>query len=177
MPTLPSLGAANPLFGRHHHHLHPVFQRRAVKNLSLWQHHALRNVHGLQLCLLRCPSPEILLDMNLTPFLMMMMSGSLRPTRRLFPFAQKILDRKQTPHLQHHLNTLRKTILLQLRLSLKMILPLLFLALDTPFAVGQKLMTRNSSALNRTAEPDTLGRPSDNAFIVILTVAKPAGTG
>ena len=51
------------------------------------------------------------------------------------------------------------------------------LALVTLFEDGHPSTTTNSLVSSKMPEHDILGKPSVNAFIVILTAAKLAGTG
>ena len=154
-----------------------LLQQWAAGIQFLWRHLDQPNVPGLQPQLQLRTIPVIQFDQNPTLFLMMMMSVLLQPILRLFLFARKIQALTMTMQLQcqltvlltlrhhHHQHQPHRMLLLQL------------LVLVILFVDGHKSMIPNSSVSNKMPEPDILGKPLVNVFIVILTAVKLAGTG
>ena len=165
-------GAASPPPGYHNH---PVLQQRVATILFLWQHLAQPNAQGLHLQLQWWTTQDILFAQSPFPSRTTMTCELPRPTRRLFLSARRIPALMMTTQLQPHMTVPMKTLQLQLRLHLMLLLQLLVSA--TLSEDGHKSMIRNSSASNRMPEPDTLGKPLVNDFTGILTAARHVGTG
>ena len=158
------------------HHLR-LLQQWAAGIQFLWQHLDQPNVSGLQLPLQLKTIPVIQFDQNPTLFLMMMMSVLLLQILRLFLSVRKIQALRMTMQLHHQLVTLPTLRLHHHQHQLHRMLLLQLLALVILFEDGHKSMTTNSSVSSKMPEHDILGKPSVNAFIVILTAVKLAGTG
>ena len=122
--------------------------------------------------------PVIQFDQNLILSLTMMTSMLLQPILQLFLFVRKIQVPTMTTlhqcqltalmtlrHHHHYQHQPHRMLLLQLP------------ALVILFVDGHRLMIPNSSVSNKMPEPDILGKPLVNVFIVILTAVKLAGTG
>ena len=168
------LEAIKPFPG--HHNPQPL-QQRAVGILFLWRHLDQPNVPGLQTQLQWRTIPDIQFAQNPLLFRTMPTCMLLQPLRRLVLSVQKIQVRMKTMQLRCQLTALMTTLPHQPQHQLpRMLLPQL-LVLVTLFEDGPKSMIRNSSVSNRMPELDTPGKPLVNDFIVILTAAKPAGTG
>ena len=156
-------------------HTHQLLRQRPARILSLWLHLVQQNGHGLHLQLQRGITQDIQFPPRPFQSLTTMTCMLLQPIRRLFLYDRRIPAPKTPMQPPCHMTIPMKN--LQPRLQLHRKLLLQHLVLVTLSEDGHRLMIQNSSASNRTPEPDTLGRPLVNVFIGTLTAAKHAGTG